>query len=118
MPTSFQPPHNRDRQSPNNRDRCRVLSGEQIADYGRLGLYAVITAATVWFLMQLPGLAAAAARGQAVQAAAMERQNRSMCEKWGLRRGTHEHTLCTIDLQELRRQDETRTDATSATMLF
>jgi hypothetical protein len=33
-------------------------------------------------------------------------ENRSYCEKWGMKSGTHEHALCTIDLRQLRKSVE------------
>jgi len=30
------------------------------------------------------------------------------CEKWGMKTGTHEHTLCTLDLQEIRAHEGAR----------
>jgi hypothetical protein len=29
-------------------------------------------------------------------------ENRFYCEKWGMKADTHEHILCTLDLQEIR----------------
>jgi len=35
-------------------------------------------------------------------------ENQSYCTKWGLVPGTHEHTLCTMDVQEIRAKHERR----------
>ena len=35
-------------------------------------------------------------------------ENKFYCEKWGMRAGTHEHTLCTLDLQAIRATAEQR----------
>ena len=35
-------------------------------------------------------------------------ENRFYCEKWGVKTGTHEHTLCTLDLQEIRAREGAR----------
>jgi len=41
-------------------------------------------------------------RAESMRALKIAAENRSYCEKWGMKQGTHEHALCTIDLQELR----------------
>ena len=109
MPSSW-PRH----QPPNDRDS--TSDGARFAEMGRIALLAVLTAFVGWLMMHMPEMTAARAQAEVREAAAIDRQNRSYCEKWGLRRGTHEHTLCTIDLQEVRRQTETRAAATFATM--
>lgn len=35
-------------------------------------------------------------------------ENHFYCTKWGLAAGTHEHTLCTMDVQEMRAKHEKR----------
>jgi hypothetical protein len=35
-------------------------------------------------------------------------ENKVYCEKWGKREGTHEYTLCTIDLFEIREKQPKR----------
>jgi hypothetical protein len=35
-------------------------------------------------------------------------ENNFYCKKWGLAAGTHEHTLCTMDVQEIRAKHEKR----------
>jgi len=35
-------------------------------------------------------------------------ENRFYCEKWGLRPTTHEHVICTMDLNDIRAQAEQR----------
>ena len=42
-------------------------------------------------------------RAESMRAPKIAAENRSYCEKWGMRSGTREHTLCTIDLQALRK---------------
>ena len=97
MPTAL-PSH----QPPNNRGRKSGLSGEQIAETGRLALYAVATATAVWLMMHVPEMAAAQAQADTIRAAAMDQENRDVCERKGLSPRTHAHTLCTMDMQAQR----------------
>ena len=101
MPNSWpsrQPPRDR-------RPRVRPRN-EQIAGHGRLAVYAVLTAVTVWFLNQLPEIAAAGARAQTVRAEAMDQKIRDICEKRGLDPRTHEYTLCVMDEKAQRRTEQ------------
>jgi hypothetical protein len=45
---------------------------------------------------------------QRIRAQEIFEENRTYCEKWGMRAGTHEHTLCTFDLNEIRAKHERR----------
>jgi hypothetical protein len=101
MPTSWP-----SRPPPRDRDPDRRPHDEQTADYGRLAVYAVLTASTVWVLMQLPEMAAAQTRAQTIRAEAMDRKIRDMCEQRGFDPRTHEHTLCTMDLKAQRRAEQ------------
>lgn len=101
MPTSWP-----SRPPPRDRDPDGKPRDEQSADYGRLAISAVLTAVTVWVLMQLPELAAAQARAQTVRAEAMDQKIRDTCEKRGFGPRTHEYTLCTMDLQAQRSAEQ------------
>jgi hypothetical protein len=35
----------------------------------------------------------------------LEHEDGALCEKWGMKLGTHAHMLCTLDLQEMREKD-------------
>lgn len=97
--------------TPSNRQRKSTSRGEQLAEYGRVALLATASAMILWFFMNAPEMAAAQSKMAMQQAGAIERENRSLCEKWGLRPGTHEHTLCTMDVQVLRRENEAQSVA-------
>ena len=43
------------------------------------------------------------------QRAAIERENRVFCEKYGRLFGTREHTLCAEDLEDIRTNERQRT---------
>jgi hypothetical protein len=36
------------------------------------------------------------------------RENKRYCEKWGMQTGTHEHLICTMDLDAIRAEVEQR----------
>jgi hypothetical protein len=65
------------------------------------GLIAFMICFAVFLAPSLPDMARRADAARAVQAA---EDNRSYCEKWGMKRGTREHALCAADLYELRRK--------------
>src|SRR5262249_10885282 len=41
-------------------------------------------------------------------AAEIAEENRAYCEKWGMRAGTREHSMCTLDLDEIRARHSKR----------
>ncbi len=70
-------------------------------------LWAILLALVIYFFIFIaPNLPAAVRQADSVRAANNEVENSSYCEKWGMKAGTHEHTLCTEDLQELRKKIE------------
>ncbi|HET7849418.1 MAG TPA: hypothetical protein VFL51_10210 [Pseudolabrys sp.] len=49
-----------------------------------------------------PQLLAARVAFEREQAQEIAAEDSSYCAKWGMPAGTHRHTLCTLDLQQLR----------------
>jgi hypothetical protein len=88
------------------RDHDHDRRREQIADYGRLAIYAVLTAGTVWIMMQLPEIATAATRAEIVRTVASDQKIRDLCRERGLDVRAHEYTLCTMDLRTRRREEQ------------
>lgn len=80
-----------------------------VYDTVHTALWATLLAGVIFFclfvLPKLPQLQAQAELKRAVEIAA---ENRVYCEKWGFAAGTHEHTMCTVDLQHLRKKIEQR----------
>jgi hypothetical protein len=63
----------------------------------------------VWLailLNSLPRLSEARAIAERERAQALIAENHLYCTKWGLPVGSHEHTLCTMDVQEIRAKHE------------
>ncbi|MCK9916307.1 hypothetical protein MXD81_44860 [Microbacteriaceae bacterium K1510] len=66
-------------------------------------LLAVVFFMSIFVLPKLPEMQAQAALKRADEIAA---ENRLYCEKWGFAPGSHKHTMCTVDLQHLRKKIE------------
>jgi hypothetical protein len=71
-------------------------------------LWALAAAAAAIMIMYFPRILEARATIERQRAQEITEENRAYCEKWGLKAGTHEHTLCTLDLQEIRAKVEQR----------
>lgn len=54
---------------------------------------------TIWAILHIPQ---ARERFEQIRAQEISEENRHYCEKWGRKAGTHEYTLCTIDLYAIR----------------
>jgi hypothetical protein len=72
---------------------------------------------TVWVLVavwvaiiiiNIPRLPEARAIVERQRAQQISEENRFYCEKWGLRANTHEHVICTMDLNDIRAQVDRR----------
>jgi hypothetical protein len=65
----------------------------------------------VWLailLNSLPKMTEARAVAERQRAQELIAENNFYCSKWGLVAGTHEHTICTMDVQEIRTKHEKR----------
>ena len=69
-------------------------------------LWAVAAAWAAIMIMNVPRMVEARATVERQRAQEIFEENRLYCEKWGMRAGTHQHTLCTLDLQEIRAKVE------------
>jgi hypothetical protein len=66
-------------------------------------LWALLLAFVLYFvIVLLPHLPENARRAKSLRALNIAEDNRVLCEKWGMKRGTYEHVLCAMDLQQLR----------------
>jgi hypothetical protein len=82
--------------------------GRKVYDIVHAALWALLAVLVVMVVINFPQIldAQAVAERQILQEISDE--NRFYCEKWGMKAGTHEHTLCTLDLQEIRAHVEAR----------
>ena len=80
----------------------------RIAEIAPTVLWALAAAGATIMIMYFPRILEARATIERQRAQEITEENRAYCEKWGLKAGTHEHTLCTLDLQEIRAKVEQR----------
>jgi hypothetical protein len=66
----------------------------------------LLAAFLVMFIVNFPRILDAQAIAQRQHVLEIAAENRSYCEKWGMKSGTREHTQCTLDLQEIRTRVE------------
>jgi hypothetical protein len=73
-----------------------------------MGLWALGVAFTLFLLLHIPQMRDARATAKARLEQEISEENRSYCEKWGLKANTHEHVICTMDLVRIRKETEQR----------
>ena len=73
-----------------------------------MALWALAVAITVLLLLHIPQMRDARAIAEAQRAQEISQENKLHCEKWGMRSGTHEHLICTMDLDAIRAKVEQR----------
>ena len=79
----------------------------QVYDWVESALWAALLAFVIYFLVNVvPILPEMTRRAESTRALKIAAENRSYCEKWGMKSGTREYSLCTIDLQQLRKSIE------------
>jgi len=71
-------------------------------------LWALLAAWVIIMVANLPHISKARATAERQGTQEIAEENRVYCEKWGMKAGTHEHTLCTLDLQEIRAKVQQR----------
>jgi hypothetical protein len=81
----------------------------RIYDNAHAALWAALLVFVLYFAVFVaPKLPEARARVERERIQEISAENRFYCEKWKIPEGTHEHTLCTLDLQEIRAKVEQR----------
>lgn len=79
----------------------------QVYDWVETALWAGITSFVIVFVIYIaPNVPEMARRAEATRAMNNAAENSAYCEKWGMKRRTHEHVLCTMDLQGFRKKIE------------
>jgi hypothetical protein len=71
-------------------------------------LWALLAAWVIITVSNLPNISKARATAEWQRAQEIFEENRFYCEKWGMKASKHEHTLCTLDLQEIRSKVQQR----------
>ena len=80
----------------------------QIYDTIHMALWALLVAATVFLLLHIPQMRDARAIAETQRALEISQENRLYCEKWGMRTGTLDNMICTMDLDAIRAKVEQR----------
>ncbi len=79
----------------------------QVYDCVECALWAALLAFVIFFLIGVaPNLPEMTRRAEGIRALNVASENSSYCEKWGMKPGTHAHTICTMDLQAFRNKIE------------
>jgi len=72
-------------------------------------LWALLVAFVIFFAVVVaPKIPDNRAKQELMRARQIVAEHDSYCRKWGMQPGTHEHTTCTMDLQEFRARVEQR----------
>jgi hypothetical protein len=79
----------------------------RVRDTVHMALWALLVAGAV-FLLLIPQMRDARAIADAKRALEISQENKRYCEKWGMPSGTHEHIICTMDLDAIRAEVERR----------
>jgi hypothetical protein len=67
------------------------------------GLTAFVIFFAIYMALHAPEIAR---RAEIIRIMNNEAEDRAYCEKWGLKRGTHAHSLCAMDLRQFRHDIE------------
>jgi hypothetical protein len=70
--------------------------------------WCLLAAIVAMALFSIPRISEARAVAERERLREISAENRFFCEKWGLRASTHEHLICTMDLNEIRSRAEKR----------
>jgi hypothetical protein len=71
-------------------------------------LWALLIAGSAFLLLHIPQMREAGAIAEAQQVQEISEQSRFYCEKWGMPARSHEHLICTMDLDQIRTEVDQR----------
>jgi hypothetical protein len=71
-------------------------------------LWALLIAGSAFLLLHIPQMREARAIAEAQRVQELSEQNKFYCEKWGMPARSHEHLICTMDLDHIRTEVEQR----------
>jgi hypothetical protein len=80
----------------------------RVYDTVHTALWALAIAGVVFLLLHIPRMREGRAIAEVQRAQEISEENRFYCDKWGMRAGSHEHLICTMDLNHIRQQVEQR----------
>jgi hypothetical protein len=80
---------------------------KKVYDNVECALWAGLLSFVLWFVTCVaPNLPETVRRAESLRALKVVEENSGYCERWGMKEGTREHALCTIDLRQLRQRIE------------
>jgi hypothetical protein len=79
-----------------------------IYDIVHTALWVLLVAWVAIIVVNIPRMQDARATIERERAQQISEENRFFCEKWGLQVNTHEHLICTMDLNDIRTRVEQR----------
>jgi len=82
--------------------------GRDLYQVANTSLWALATAAGLWFLCNIPEIRKNQARIEALRILETVDESRRFCAKWSAKPGAAEHTECVQDLQEIREKERNR----------
>ena len=71
-------------------------------------LWALLIAGSAFLLLHIPEMREARAIAEAQRVQEISEHNRFYCEKWGMPARSHEHLICTMDLDQIRTEVDQR----------
>jgi hypothetical protein len=89
-------------------DSRGMILVRRIYDLVEQVLQALVIAMGLVVIWAIPHIPQAREGFERIRAQEISEENRHYCEKWGRKAGTHEYTLCTIDLYEIRNNQTKR----------
>jgi hypothetical protein len=80
----------------------------RVYDTVNMVFWALAIGTVVFLFLLIPQMREARAIAEAQRVQDIARENKRYCEKWGMQTGTHEHLICTMDLDAIRAEVEQR----------
>jgi hypothetical protein len=80
----------------------------RVYDTVNMALWALAIGAVVFLFLHIPQMREARAIAEAQRVQEIAEENKRYCQKWGMQAGTHEHLICTMDLDAIRAKVEQR----------
>jgi hypothetical protein len=83
----------------------------RVSDIVNIGFLVLVVALIALAIILIPREKEFQKAAEIQRAQEISNENKEYCEKWGMKVGSHEHNLCTIDLNEIRARQDKRTTA-------
>jgi hypothetical protein len=80
----------------------------RVYDTVNMVFWALAIGTVVFLFLHIPQMREARTIAEAQRLQDITKENKRYCEKWGMQTGTHEHLICTMDLDAIRAEVEQR----------